>query len=42
MVTDLAGSERHFDTCNVVAGGPKVHKAMLQRLRPCLGPDLPA
>ncbi|NBC13304.1 MAG: inositol monophosphatase [Gammaproteobacteria bacterium] len=42
MVTDLAGSERHFETCNVVAGGHKVHKAMLQRLRPFLGPDLPA
>lgn len=42
MVTDLAGGERHFETCNVVAGGLKVHKAMLQRLRPFLGPDLPA
>jgi myo-inositol-1(or 4)-monophosphatase len=42
MVTDLAGGERHFDTCNVVAGGPKVQRAMLQRLRPFLGPNLPA
>ena len=42
LVTDLAGGERHFETCNVVAGGLKVHRAMLQRLRPCLGPDLPA
>jgi myo-inositol-1(or 4)-monophosphatase len=41
-VSDLAGSERHFETCNVVAGGMKVHRAMLQRLRPFLGPDLPA
>ncbi len=37
MVTDLTGGERHFETCNIVAGGPKVHRAMLQRLRPCLG-----
>jgi myo-inositol-1(or 4)-monophosphatase len=42
MVTDLAGSERHFDTCNLVAGGAKVQRVMLQRLRPFLGPDLPA
>jgi len=42
MVTDLAGGERYFDTCNVVAGGAKVQRAMLQRLRPFLGPDLPA
>jgi myo-inositol-1(or 4)-monophosphatase len=41
-VSDLAGSERHFETCNVVAGGLKVHRAMLQRLHPFLGPDLPA
>jgi myo-inositol-1(or 4)-monophosphatase len=42
MVTDLAGSERYFETLNLVAGGPKVQRAMLQRLRPFLGPDLPA
>jgi len=42
MVTDLAGGERYFDTCNVVAGGAKVQRAMLQRLRPFLGPNLPA
>jgi len=41
-VTDLAGGERFFDTCNVVAGGLKVHRAMLQRLKPFLGPALPA
>jgi myo-inositol-1(or 4)-monophosphatase len=41
-VSDLAGGERHFDTCNVVAGGLKVHRGLLQRLRPFLGPDLPA
>jgi myo-inositol-1(or 4)-monophosphatase len=41
-VTDLAGSERYFETGNVVAGGLKVQREMLQRLRPFLGPDLPA
>jgi len=41
-VTDLAGGERFFETCNVVAGGLKVHRAMLQRLKPFLGPTLAA
>jgi myo-inositol-1(or 4)-monophosphatase len=41
-VTDLAGGDDFFDTCNVVAGGLKVHAAMLQRLKPFLGPDLRA
>ena len=38
-VTDLAGGDRWFDTCNLVAGGLKVHQAMLKRLRPLLGED---
>jgi myo-inositol-1(or 4)-monophosphatase len=38
----LAGGERFFETCNVVAGGLKVHRAMLQRLKPFLGPTLAA
>jgi myo-inositol-1(or 4)-monophosphatase len=42
VVTDLAGGDRFFETCNVVAGGLKVHQAMLQRLQPFVGPDLPA
>jgi myo-inositol-1(or 4)-monophosphatase len=39
-VTDLAGGDRFFETNNVVAGGLRVHRAMLERLRPFLGPDL--
>jgi myo-inositol-1(or 4)-monophosphatase len=41
-VTDLAGGDGFFDSCNVVAGGLKVHAAMLERLRPFTGPTLPA
>jgi len=41
-VTDLAGGDRYFDTGNVVAGGLKVHQAMLKRLRPLLGGDISA
>jgi myo-inositol-1(or 4)-monophosphatase len=41
-VTDLAGGDRFFETCNVVAGGLKVHKAMLARLKPFLRADLSA
>ena len=41
-VTDLAGGDDFFATCNVVAGGLKVHSAMLRRLAPFLGPDLRA
>lgn len=41
-VTDLAGGDRYFETLNLVAGGLKVHRAMLERLRPFLGPSLPA
>ena len=40
-VTDLTGGDRFFDTCNVVAGGLRVHRAMLERLRPFINPDLP-
>jgi myo-inositol-1(or 4)-monophosphatase len=42
LVTDLAGGERFFDTGNVVAGGLKVHAAMLRELTPLLTKDLPA
>jgi myo-inositol-1(or 4)-monophosphatase len=41
-VTDLAGGERLFETGNVVAGGLKVHQAMLRAIEPLLGPDLAA
>ena len=33
-VTDLAGGDRFFETCNLVAGGLKVHHAMIERLKP--------
>lgn len=42
IVTDLAGGEGYFDTLNLVAGGLKVHRDMLTRLRPFLGQDLAA
>lgn len=41
-VTDLDGGERYFETLNLVAGGLKVHRDMLTRLRPFLSPQLPA
>ncbi len=41
-VSDLAGGDRYFDTCNLVAGGIKVHRAMLDRLRPFLSDALRA
>lgn len=41
-VSDLAGGDRFFDTGNVVAGGLKVHGALVQRLKPFLSPSLPA
>jgi myo-inositol-1(or 4)-monophosphatase len=41
-VSDLAGGARMFETCNVVAGGLKVHRAMLGRLKPFIGADLRA
>jgi myo-inositol-1(or 4)-monophosphatase len=41
-VSDLAGGNRYLDTGNVVAGNLKLHAAMLQRIRPFLGPDLRA
>ena len=41
-VTDLGGGERFFETGNVVAGGLKVHQAMLREIEPLLGPGLPA
>ncbi len=40
LVSDIAGGERFLDTGNIVAGSPKVFKAMLQSLRPNLSPAL--
>ena len=41
-VTDLSGGERFFETGNVVAGGLKVHQAMLREIEPLLTAALPA
>jgi myo-inositol-1(or 4)-monophosphatase len=41
-VTDLAGGERFFETGNVVAGGLKLHQAMLREIGPLLTAALPA
>jgi myo-inositol-1(or 4)-monophosphatase len=40
FVSDLIGGERYMDTGNVVAGNPKVFKAILQTIRPTLTADL--
>jgi myo-inositol-1(or 4)-monophosphatase len=40
FVSDLAGGEQFMETGNVVAGNPKVFKAMLQTIRPTLTPVL--
>lgn len=41
-VTDLAGGDRFFETCNVVAGSLKVHRAMIERLKPFRRDELSA
>jgi myo-inositol-1(or 4)-monophosphatase len=42
LVTDIAGGEKFLDTGNVIAGGIKVHNAMLRRIRPHLDDKLSA
>lgn len=42
IVSDIGGGDRHLETGNVVAGNPRVHRAMLERLRPFLGGSLKA
>jgi myo-inositol-1(or 4)-monophosphatase len=42
LVSDLSGGERFFDTGNVVAGGTKVHGAILKTIAPFLSERLPA
>jgi myo-inositol-1(or 4)-monophosphatase len=39
-VSDLAGGTRHFENGNVVAGNLKVHRAMIQALKPHLNESL--
>ena len=41
-VSDLAGGDRHLETGNLIAGGLKVHGAILAKVRPFLSDDLPA
>ncbi len=42
MVTDIGGGERYFETGNVIAGGMKVHQAMLRAIQPHLHDNLRA
>lgn len=42
MVTDLAGGERYFETGNLVAGGFKVHAAILNAIQSHLSAELNA
>jgi myo-inositol-1(or 4)-monophosphatase len=41
-VTDLTGGDRYLETGNVVAANLKLHAAMVERIRPFLGPSLRA
>jgi myo-inositol-1(or 4)-monophosphatase len=40
LVSDFSGGNDYLETGNVVAGNPKVFKAMLQAIRPHLSPEL--
>jgi len=40
LISDFSGGENYLDTGNVVAGSPKVFKAMLQTIRPHLTREL--
>jgi myo-inositol-1(or 4)-monophosphatase len=42
LVTDISGGERFLETGNLIAGGIKVHNAMLRRIRPHLDDKLNA
>ncbi len=42
IVSDISGGDKHMETGNIVAGGLKVHGAMLEVLRPYLKDDLRA
>jgi myo-inositol-1(or 4)-monophosphatase len=41
-VTDIRGGDRHLESGNLIAGGIKVHGALLQAIRPHLAKDLNA
>ncbi|MCU7844629.1 MAG: inositol monophosphatase [Candidatus Thiodiazotropha sp. (ex Monitilora ramsayi)] len=42
LVTDIGGGEKFLETGNVIAGGIKVHNAMLRRIQPHLDSKLTA
>lgn len=42
VVSDLRGGETHFETGNLIAGGLRVHKQLLRRIRPFLSDRLVA
>ncbi|MCB1773262.1 MAG: inositol monophosphatase [Gammaproteobacteria bacterium] len=42
MVSDIGGGSRHLDTGNVIAAGPRLHRDMVQAIRPHLKGDLKA
>jgi myo-inositol-1(or 4)-monophosphatase len=39
-ITDIRGGDRHLESGNLIAGGIKVHAALLQAIRPHLATDL--
>ena len=42
LVTDLAGGDNFFETCNLMTGGPKVHAALREAIAPHLNDRLRA
>ncbi|MFV2056794.1 MAG: inositol-1-monophosphatase [Thiohalomonadales bacterium] len=40
LIGDFSGGSEHMQTGNIVAANPRVFKAMLQHIRPCLGEEL--
>lgn len=40
VVTDLEGGDRYMETGSLVAGGPKLHHAMIETIRPHLTENL--
>jgi myo-inositol-1(or 4)-monophosphatase len=42
VVSDLRGGETHFETGNLIAGGLRVHKQLLRRIKPFLSDRLAA
>lgn len=42
MVSDIGGGGRHLETGNVITAGPRLHREMVQAIRPHLPADLTA